>query len=43
MKMQRQHLYERAVDNKIFAVIKENVKLEEQPIAMADFEKLFQK
>lgn len=40
---QRQHLYERAVDNKIFAVIKENVKLEEQPIAMADFEKLFQK
>ena len=40
---QRQHLYERAVDNKIFAAIRENVKLEEQEIAMADFEKLFQK
>lgn len=40
---QRQHLYERALDNKIFATIRENVKLEEQEIAMADFEKLFQK
>ena len=40
---QRQHLYERAVDNKVFAAIKENVKLEEEEIAMADFEKLFQK
>lgn len=40
---QRQHLYERAVDNKVFAAIKENVKLEEQEISMADFEKLFQK
>lgn len=40
---QRQHLYERAVDNKVFATIKENVKLEEEEIAMADFEKLFQK
>lgn len=40
---QRQHLYERAFDNKLFAVIRENVKLEEQEIAMADFEKLFQK
>lgn len=40
---QRQHLYERAQDNKIFAAIKENVKLEEEEIAMADFEKLFQK
>lgn len=40
---QRQHLYERAVDNKVFATVKENVKLEEEEIAMADFEKLFQK
>lgn len=40
---QRQHLYERALDNKVFAVVKENVKLEEQEISMADFEKLFQK
>lgn len=40
---QRQHLYEKALDNKIFAVVKESVKLEEQEISMADFEKLFQK
>ncbi len=40
---QRQHLYERALDNKVYAVIRENVKLEEQEISMADFEKLFQK
>lgn len=40
---QRQHLYERAVDNKVFTAVKENVKLEEEEIAMADFEKLFQK
>lgn len=39
---QREHLYERAVDNKVFGAIKENVKLEEQEITMADFEKLFQ-
>ncbi|MEG0794987.1 MAG: trigger factor [Odoribacter sp.] len=40
---QRQHLYEKAMDNKVFDVVRENVKLEEQEIAMADFEKLFQK
>lgn len=40
---QRQHLYEKALDNRVFEVIRENVKLEEQEIAMADFEKLFQK
>lgn len=40
---QRQHLYERALDNRIFDVIRENIKLEEQEISMADFEKLFQK
>ena len=40
---QRQHLYERALDNKVFEVIRENVKLEEQEISMVDFEKLFQK
>lgn len=40
---QRHNLYERAMDNKVFAVIRENMKLEEQEISMADFEKLFQK
>lgn len=40
---QREHLYERALENKIYDVIKENVKLEEQAISMSDFEKLFQK
>lgn len=40
---QRHQLYERASDNKIFGVIRENIKLEEQEISMADFEKLFQK
>lgn len=40
---QRQHLYEKALDNKVFEVIRENLKLEEQEISMADFEKLFQK
>lgn len=40
---QRQHLYERALEDKIFGVIRENVKLEVQEISMADFEKLFQK
>jgi len=40
---QRQHLYERALDDKVYAVIRENVKLEEQEITMADFEKLFRK
>ena len=40
---QRQHLYERALDNKVFEVVRENMKLEEQEISMADFEKLFQK
>ena len=40
---QRQHLYERAQEDKVFNVIRENMKLEEQEISMADFEKLFQK
>lgn len=40
---QRRGLYERALDNKIFAVIKDAVKLDEQEIAMPDFEKLFEK
>lgn len=40
---QRQNLYEKALDDKIFAVVKENVKVEDQEISMADFEKLFQK
>ncbi len=40
---QRNNLYDRALDNKVFAVVRENVKLEDQEIAMSDFEKLFQK
>ena len=40
---QRKGLYERALDNKVFGVIKENVKIEDQEITMANFEKLFQK
>ncbi len=40
---QRKGLYERALDNKVFGVIKENVKIEDQEITMADFEKLFKK
>lgn len=40
---QRQNLYEKALDNRVFEVIRENMKLEEQEISMADFEKLFQK
>ncbi len=40
---QRHNLYERALDAKVMDVIRENVKLDEQEIAMADFEKLFQK
>lgn len=40
---QRQRLYEKAVDNKVFATIKEAVKLDEEEIGMTDFEKLFQK
>lgn len=40
---QRQHLYERALDDKVFQVIRENMKLDEQEISMADFEKLFKK
>lgn len=39
---QREHLYERALDNKVYAFVKESVKLEDQEISMADFEKLFQ-
>lgn len=40
---QRHQLYEKALDNRVFQVIRENVKLEEEEISMADFEKLFQK
>lgn len=39
---QRQQLFDRAVDNKVFATIKENVKVEEEEISMEKFEKLFQ-
>lgn len=39
---QRQHLYEHALDNKVFDLIRENMKLDEQEVSMADFEKLFQ-
>ena len=40
---QRASLYDRALENKIFSVIKEGVKLEEQEIYMDDFGKLFEK
>ena len=40
---QRSSLYDRALENKIFNTIKENVKLEEQEISMDDFGKLFEK
>lgn len=40
---QRANLYDRALENKIFNVIKEGVKLEEQEISMEDFGKLFEK
>ena len=40
---QRASLYDRALENKIFSVIKEGVKLEEQEISMEDFGKLFEK
>ena len=40
---QRTSLYDRALENKIFSVIKEGVKLEEQEISMEDFGKLFEK
>ncbi len=40
---QRRQLYDRAVDNKIVAAIRDHVKLDEREVSMADFEKLFQK
>ncbi len=40
---QRASLYDRALENKIFSVIKEGVKLEEQEISMEDFGQLFEK
>lgn len=40
---QRASLYDRALENKVFATIKEGVKLEEQEISMDDFGKLFEK
>ena len=40
---QRASLYDHALENKIFSVIKEGVKLEEQEISMEDFGKLFEK
>ncbi|MDL2231418.1 trigger factor [Porphyromonadaceae bacterium OttesenSCG-928-L07] len=39
---QRRQLFEQAYDTKIFGLIKENVKLDEEEISMEDFEKLFQ-
>ena len=40
---QREGLLDRAVENKVFAVVKESVKLDEQSISMDDFQKLFEK
>ena len=39
---QREGLFDRAVDNKVFAIVKESVKLDEQSISMEDFQKLFE-
>ncbi|GHV61427.1 trigger factor [Bacteroidia bacterium] len=40
---QHRRLYDMALDAKIFATIRENAKLEEEEITMADFEKLYKK
>lgn len=40
---QRANMYERALENKIFATVKEGVKLEEQMVTMDEFGKLFEK
>lgn len=40
---QRENLLDRAVENKVFAIVKESVKLDEQSISMDDFQKLFEK
>ena len=40
---QRANLYDRALENKVYAVLKEGFKLEEQEITMDDFSKLFEK
>lgn len=40
---QREQLYERALDGKVYAAVRENVKVEDQDISMENFEKLFQK
>ncbi|MCR9011811.1 trigger factor [Gabonibacter chumensis] len=40
---QRANMYERALENKIFATVKEGVKLEEQSVTMDEFGKLFEK
>jgi hypothetical protein len=39
---QRENLLDRAVENKVFAIVKESVKLDEQSISMDDFQKLFE-
>lgn len=38
---QRQQLYERAMETKVFDIVRENMKLEEQEVSLADFENLF--
>jgi len=40
---QRANLFERATENKIFALIKEGMKVEDQEISMEEFGKLFEK
>lgn len=40
---QRANLHERALENKVFAVLKEGFKLDEQEISMDEFTKLFEK
>ena len=40
---QRANLYDRALENKVFAVLKDGFKLEDQEISMDDFSKLFER
>lgn len=40
---QRANLYDRALENKVYAVLKEGLKLDEQEISLDDFSKLFEK
>ena len=40
---QREQLFDKAIDNKVFDVVRNSVKVEEQEVSMEDFQKLFEK